>query len=207
MNTIDFRKEPIYKAKLVPDIVDVPEMLFVAVNGEGQPENNHEFQEAMQVLYGIVYTIKFWNKKHTPPKGYAKFSLTPLEGLWWTKSGNEFNSKDPNDWKWQVMIRVPEFVTPRFFEEVVSELIKSKQSDMYKKARLVHFHEATCVQLMHIGPYDQEDADIIKMHAFAQGQGYTLAGKHHELYFGDPRRTKPEKLRTLLRQPVEGGTK
>lgn len=202
MKPIDYRKDAVYKAKSEPELIDVPDMLFVAVEGDGGPEGNPQFEQAMQILFGIVYTIKFWDKKHTPPKGYAKFSLTPLEGLWWTKSGREFDSKDTDDWKWQVMIRLPEFVTPDFFAEVVAELIDKKQSDMYKKAQLIHFAEGTSVQLMHLGPYSQEEADINKILTFIQEQEYTFTGKHHEIYFNDPRRTKPENIKTILRWPV-----
>ena len=183
-------------------------MQFVMVDGHGVPEGTGggqtEFQTAMQVLFGVVYTIKFWDKKHQPPEGYAKFTLPPLEGLWWTKNGdNYFDVKKPEDWLWTVMIRLPEFVTPEFFKQVVDELIVQKQSDIYKNARLETFDEGTCVQIMHIGPYDQELPNIKKMHDFASALGYKAIGKHHELYFGDPRRTAPERLRTILRNPVQ----
>lgn len=204
---IDFKKDTTYKAKPEPEIIDVPKMLFVMVDGEGAPEGSDdastEFQEAMGVLFGIVYTIKFWDKKFDPPAGYDKFSMPPIDGLWWTKSGKEFDSKKPDDWKWTIMLRVPEFVTQEFFDQVVHEVSDKKQSDIYKKARLEHLAEGSSVQLMHIGPYDQEGPNIKKMHNFATENGYKLVGKHHELYFGDPRRTAPEKLRTILRQPVQ----
>ncbi|MCE7936177.1 hypothetical protein DYH10_00030 [Candidatus Saccharibacteria bacterium CPR2] len=207
MRVIDFKKDATYKAKPSPEIIDVPKMLFVMVDGEGAPETTGkgetEFQQAMQALFGVVYTIKFWDKKHSTPPGYAKFTMAPLEGLWWTKSGKMFDSKNPDDWKWTVMIRLPEFVTPKYFKEVVDELIAKKQSQVYKKARLQEFTEGTCVQIMHIGPYDQEQPNIERMHAYAKEQGYEAVGKHHELYFGDPRRTAPEKLRTILRHPVK----
>ena len=202
MRTIDFKKTPAYKARTNPVLIDIPEMTFVMVDGEGAPEDNPEFQQAMQVLYGIVYTIKFWDKKHVAPHGFSKFTLTPLEALWWSKKGKEFDSKDPSDWQWRVMIRVPEFVTEDFFKEVVTELVRNKHTDMYKKARLAHYQEGTSVQLMHIGPYDQEAEDIARMHDYARHEGYELIGKHHELYFSDPRRTAPEKLKTLIRHPV-----
>jgi hypothetical protein len=180
-------------------------MLFVSVEGEGSPESatgQTEFQTAMGVLFGIVYTIKFWSKKYEPPTNYAKFTVAPVEGLWWTKSGNIFDTKQPDDWKWKVMLRLPALVTTEYFEQVVNELVIRKNDTAYEKARLERFNEGLCVQLMHFGPYDREEADIERMHAFALGQGYTLTGKHHEIYFNDPRRTSPEKLRTILRQPI-----
>jgi hypothetical protein len=205
--TIDYKKDPTYKAKTEPEIIDIPKMLFVMVDGKGAPDAsgtaNTEFQSAMQVLFGVVYTIKFWDKKHPAPPGYAKFTMAPLEGLWWMEGGISFDMAKPDDWRWTVMIRLPEFVTPEYFKQVVGELIDKKQSDIYKLGRLEYFEEGSCVQIMHIGPYDQEGPNIDKMHAFAKESGYKLAGKHHELYFGDPRRTVPEKLRTILRQAVQ----
>jgi len=154
------------------------------------------------VLFGVVYTIKFWDKKFPIPDKFAKFTLTPIEGLWWAKGDREFDVSKPEDWQWTVMLRLPEFVTPEFFNKVVEECISNKQSDIYKKARLEYFKEGLCAQLMHIGPYSQEGENIMKLHDFARLSGYELSGKHHELYFGDPRRTAPEKLKTILRQPI-----
>jgi hypothetical protein len=206
MVTIDFKKEPYYKAKITPEIIDIPKMLFVMVDGTGAPDTSSkaetEFQIAMRVLFGIVYTIKFWDKKYPAPDKYAKFTLAPIEGLWWAKNGQEFDANKPGDWQWTVMLRLPEFVTPSFFTKVVNACIDQKQSDIYKKARLESIKEGLCVQLMHIGPYNQEGDNIKKLHDFAKISGYELTGKHHELYFGDPRRTPPEKLRTILRQPI-----
>lgn len=206
MPSFDFKKDPIYKAKAEPSIVDVPKMLFVMVDGEGAPESTghgeSEFQQAMQILYGLVYTIKFWTKKFPAPDGYALFTLAPIEALWWTKSGNEFNSKNPTDWKWTAMLRLPEFVTSEFFKKVVVACSEAKKSDIYAKARLEWLTEGLAAQVMYIGPYDQEDATILQLHAFAKEHGYRLTGKHHELYFSDPRRTSPEKLKTILRQPI-----
>ncbi len=207
MEIIDFKKDPTYKAKSDPEIIKIPKMLFVMVDGSGGPESSDksetEFQKAMQAMYGIVYTIKFWYKKYKTPEGYAKFTMAPLEGLWWSGDSQEFNMDDMPSWKWTVMIRLPEFVTPKFFKEVVASCIETKKDDVYNKARLEYFDEGSAVQLMHTGPYNQEVPNIKRMHAFAIEQGYELVGKHHELYFGDPRRTAPEKLHTILRQPVQ----
>jgi hypothetical protein len=177
-------------------------MRFVMVDGIGAPEDNPDFQEAMQVLYGIVYTIKFWDKKHDIPDGYAKFGLTPLEGLWWVKDGEQFTTAVSADWRWTVMLRVPDFVTTEFFREIVTELNRRKQTDMYARAYLRSFDEGMSAQLLHIGPYDQEQADIERMHRYIKAAGFQPVGKHHELYLSDPRRTAPEKLKTIVRQPI-----
>lgn len=206
MQTIDFKKDPTYKASPEPQIIDVPEMLFVMVDGQGAPEipgQETEFQQAMQALFGVVYTIKFWDKKFAAPPGCAKFTIAPLEGLWWMTDDGEFDISRPQDWRWTVMIRLPEFVTQEFFNKVVQECITLKKSDVYRLARLEWFDEGTCVQILHIGPYDQEGPNILKMHTYAHDQGYSLIGKHHELYFGDPRRTAPNRLKTILRQPIQ----
>lgn len=210
MNSIDFKKDLQYKAKIEPEIVQVPKMQFVMIDGKGAPDpisgsdkDVSEFQAAMAVVYGIVYSVKFWDKKHQVPAGYAKFTMPPLEALWWMADGSEFDTAKPNEWRWTAMHRLPEFVDKKFFDEIVNELVDKKKSKDFKKARLETWSEGNAVQILHIGPYDQEGPNILKMHYFATENGYKLKGKHHELYFGDPRRTKPERLKTILRHPVE----
>lgn len=203
---LDLKNNPTYRATPQPQLINIPKMLFVMVDGHGAPESDAgaetEFQKAMQSIFGIIYGIKFWDKQHTPPLGYAKFTMPPIEGLWWTKSGKDFDTKKPADWAWTLLMRVPEFVTPAFFQEVVTELVAKKKDEAYRNVRLEAFEEGDCVQILHIGPYDQEAPTIAAMHAFAAAEGRPLRGKHHELYFGDPRRTAPEKLKTILRRPV-----
>ncbi len=206
MKTYDFKKDATYKAKQKPEVITVPNMLFVRVDGEGAADlavaENPAFQQAVQVLYGIVYTLKFWHKKHETPPGYGAFSVAPLEGLWWMKNGGNFDMNAVGDWRWSLMLRVPEFVTPELFKTIVDELVDKKHDEGYRKARLEWFEEGESVQLMHVGPFDQEAPNIELLHVFAHEQGYKLRGRHHELYFGDPRRSAPEKLKTILRQPV-----
>lgn len=206
MTAIDFKKDPIYKATTTPAIIEVSKMLFAMFDGEGAPESSDgeqtEFQQAFAALFGVVYAIKFWDKKYPTPVGYEKFTMAPVEGLRWIKSGRDFDSANPDDWQWTVMLRLPEFVTQDYFKEVTNELINTEHSDIYKAVRLEYMTEGTCVQVLYIGPYDQEAATINKMHDFARDNGYMATGKHHELYFGDPWRTAPEKRRTMLRQPV-----
>jgi hypothetical protein len=206
---IDFVKEQkdLYLPKTEPVIVDVPEMLFLMVDGKGQPESgpaehDNEFQAAFGALYGIVYSIKFSDKKGSAPAGFKKFKVSPPEGLWWMEGGKGFDTSKPNDWRWTLMLRVPEFVTKDVIAKFADELEKKKGPGAYKKVRLEKYTEGPSVQIMHIGPYAEEQPNIEKMHAFAKEQGYKLHGHHHEIYFGDPRRSAPEKLKTVLRQPV-----
>ncbi|MEP7204920.1 MAG: GyrI-like domain-containing protein [Candidatus Saccharibacteria bacterium] len=207
MGSIDFKKDPIYKATTEPRIIEVPPMLFAMIDGEGAPEtagvSETDFQQAMQALFGIVYAIKFWNKNHPTPPGYSKFATAPIEGLWWTKGANTFNPKMPNDCQWTVMIRLPEFVTQQFFDSVIKSCVNNKKSDVFKRARLQKLREGTSVQVMHVGPYNQEQTSIDLMHAYAKERSYQLIGKHHELYFGDQKHAAPDKLRTVLRHAVE----
>jgi hypothetical protein len=157
----------------------------------------------MQALFGVVYGIKFWGKKYPTPIGYTAFTMAPIEALWWTKSGKIFDLARPQDWQWSVMLRVPEFVTPTFFGVVVSQLMKAKPDHQYQRVMLAHMNEGLSVQIMHIGPYAAEQTSVDKLYAFAKENNLEVIGKHHELYFGDPRRTAPDKLRTILRLAVK----
>lgn len=198
---INYKKDPIYKAKQEAQSICIPPMLFIKVDGEGSPDSP-EFQEAIQVVYGLVYGIKFWDKQHMPPKGYDKFTGAPLEGIWWTKSGKDFDIKNQKDWQWTIMMRVPEFVTEPFFNKITNELTAKKKTDMYKKARLETVHEGLCVQIMHVGPYEKEQLSLDKMMEFTQEGGYETYGRHHEIYFSDPRRVPEDKIKTILQRPI-----
>ncbi len=201
---LDFKRDPSYKAGSTPIVVTVPRMVFLMIDGAGAPdaapEGSAEFHEAIEALY----TIKFWDKKHPRPAGYVKFSAAPLEGLWWMKGGTAFSEARPEDWRWTMMVRVPEFVDGRLFAQVIEACAHRKPgaSERLAQMRLEEFTEGECVQILHVGPYDQEQPTIERMHAFARAHGYQPEGKHHEIYLGDPRRSAPEKLRTILRQPV-----
>jgi hypothetical protein len=127
-----------------------------------------------------------------------------LEGLWWTESGEfDFNKKE--EWKWTVMILQPEHITEEMYQEALQQVKEKRENPALSKIRFESFREGLSMQIMHIGPYAEEPRTIEKMMAFAQENGYQLRGKHHEIYLGDPRRTKPERLRTVLRHPVEKG--
>ncbi len=163
------------------------------------PGESQEFQEAVGALYGISYTLKFLSKvrKDNP----IDYTVMALEGLWWTVSG-EFDLNRPGDWQWTLMIMQPEHITEEMFQEALGQLKKKRDSPTMSKLRLERFHEGLCIQTLHIGPYATEPTTVEKMKAFAQQHGYRYHGKHHEIYLGDPRRVSPEKLCTILRQPV-----
>src|SRR3990167_6335866 len=204
MDEIDFvkRQKDIYLPKTEPVIVYVPKMRFLMIDGKGAPEGSKEFQAAVGALYGLVYSVKFSDKRSMAPKGFTKFKVPPLEGLWWMEGRQGFDQSKPKDWRWTIMIRVPDFVTKEAVSTFADELEKKKGPGVYHNVRLEELTECLSVQILHIGPYDAEKPNIDKMHAFSAEQGYKLRGRHHEIYFGDPRRTAPEKLKTVLRHPV-----
>lgn len=212
MDVVDFVKEnkQLYMPKTGPVIVKVPKMQFLMIDGRGAPDPNHGseedknvFGEAVGALYGLTYSIKMSDKKGEAPKNYHNFKVPPLEALWWMDSGQAFDVASPDDWRWTAMMRMPDYVTKEVVGHFADILVKKKKSDIYKKVRLESFMEGPSVQILHIGPYDAEGPNIDKMHAYAKEQGYKPQGKHHEIYYSDPRRTAPEKLKTVLRQPVE----
>jgi hypothetical protein len=183
------------KGKFV--VVDVPEMNFTMVDGEGNPNDAEGFQQAIQALYGISYTAKFMLKKR---EGQQEYVIPALEGLWWSPGGEALNAEAKDEWLWTLMIMQPAPVTRAVFDEALSELERKKGP--VAPVRFEAFREGLCVQTTYVGPYADEGPTIAAMHDFIAENGYKLRGKHHEIYMGDPRRTDPEKLKTVIRQPV-----
>ena len=198
----DFQKEykEFYQPKGKPEIVIVPAANYIAVRGQGDPNDpTGEYKAAIELLYGLLYTIKMSKKGSHRVDGYFDFVVPPLEGLWeQTGTGKE-------SFHWTSMLRLPEFVTREEFDWAVQEATAKKKRD-FSTAEFRTYDEGLCVQCMHIGPYDTEPETLRQMDAFAAEQGYVpdfTAGRlHHEIYLGDPRRTAPEKLKTVLRHPV-----
>ena len=203
MPKVDFKKhfKHLYQpsAKVV-SVADVPEMNFLMVDGQGDPNTSQEYQEAMTALYTISYQLKFTIKQRDPELDYV---VPPLEGLWWAEDMEVFSLNDKDAWQWTAMILAPDQVTQALFEKAVEEVQRKKDLPGLVRLRLERYHEGLSVQIMHIGPYAEEAPTIEKLHAFARDQGYRLRGKHHEVYLSDPRRTAPDKLKTVIRQPVE----
>ncbi len=202
----DFRKEykELYMPKDKPVLVEVPEMKFIMVDGSGDPNDNPGFQEAIEILYAIAYAIKMSKKAPKQPEGYFDFVVPPLEGLWW--SDGPFSLSQRDNWQWTLMIRQPDFVDLGFFQWTV-EKVRSKKPDLpVEKARLESFTEGLCVQILHVGPYSTEPETMAKVTAFIDKEGLVdlvpRGGKHHEIYLSDPRKSAPEKMKTVLRHPV-----
>ena len=205
----DYKKEykEFYLPKNKPVIVDIPAMNFVAVRGKGDPnDENLEYKQAMNLLYGISFTIKMSKKGDHRIDGYFDYVVPPLEGLWKQSGSTGIDYSHKEKFEWVSMIRLPDFVTKDDFDWAVSEATAKKKSD-FSKAEFFSYTEGVCVQCMHLGSYDDEPATVAQMHEFAETQGckVSITDKrlHHEIYLSDPRRTAPEKLRTVIRIPIK----
>ncbi|MCX7922536.1 MAG: GyrI-like domain-containing protein [Clostridia bacterium] len=203
----DYKKEfkNLYMPKDKPVLVEVPSINFIMVDGRGDPNNNQEFDEAVELLYGLSYTIKMSKKKGSEPEGYFEYVVPPLEGLWWVDD-DKFSFEERDNWKWTVMIRQPEFVNKEVFDWACKEFNIKKPGLKPEKARFEAFEEGLCVQMMHIGPYATEPETVGQMDGFMKHEGLkgrlVDGGKHHEIYLSDPRKSKPESMKTVLRHPV-----
>jgi len=199
---IDLRKElkQLYNppAKEVV-LVEVPDMNFLMVDGSGDQNTAQEYQDALNALYNVSYTLKFLIKKEMS----IDYPVMALKGLWWTNNMLEFSMDNKDIWQWTSMIMQPGCVTAELVTRVCEELKQKKDLPALSKLRFERFHEGVSAQIMHIGPYTAEKPTIEKLHAYMQAHGYEFNGKHHEIYLGDPRRAAPEKLKTVLRQPVK----
>ena len=182
-------------------LVDVPPMNFVMVDGSGDPNTAQEYQEAIEALYSIAYTIKFAVKKEQG----IDYGVMPLEGLWWADNMSLFTASKDN-WKWTGMIMQPEYVNSKLFGDTLEQLKKKKSLPGLSRARFVRFNEGQAAQIMYAGPFSDEGPTIERIHEFIKAQGYAFDGlkqKHHEIYLSDPRRAAPEKLKTIIRQPFQ----
>jgi hypothetical protein len=194
----------LYKASRTPELVLVPKLVFIVVDGHGDPNTSAEYQGAIQALYGLSYTLHFALKKEL---GLDR-SVGPLEGLWWSDDMSDFPGERKGDWSWTAMITQPDAVTPEWFERSRTEVRRKKgPSAELEGARLETFDEGLAAQVLYLGPYCDEGPTIVHLHEFIHQLGYTFDGrreKHHEIYLGDPRRSAPERLHTIIRQPVSG---
>ena len=205
----DFKKEykEFYMPPRKPSIVTVPKMNYIAVRGQGDPnQENSEYKQSIGLLYGIAFTIKMSYKGDHKMDGYFEYMVPPLEGFWWQEgvAGVDYSRKD--DFNWISVIRLPDFVTKEEFDWAVKEATNKKKAD-FSKVEFFTYDEGLCVQCMHIGPYDDEPATVEKMHDFMENQGCELdisdERMHHEIYLSDARKVAPEKLKTVIRHPIK----
>ena len=202
MKKVDFKKEleQLYQpsGKEV-GIVQVPKQQFIMIDGQGDPNTSKEFREAVEALFSTAYALKFMVKNGETGIDYG---VMPLEGLWWSDDMTTFSVENKSDWKWTLMIMQPEIVTHELFDVALQQVQKKKNLDALVKLRFITFTEGKAAQILHVGPFSDEGPTIDIIHSYIQNNGYKASGKHHEIYLSDITRTAPEKLKTIIRQPV-----
>lgn len=179
-------------------LVKIPTFNFLMIDGAGDPNTSKEFQNAIQALFTLSYTLKFMVKKEKK----IDYPVMALEGLWWSEDMNAFILSQKDRWKWTVMMMQPKIVTKSMVKKAVKAVQAKKEVPAVAGVRYESFAEGFVAQSMHIGPFSAEGPTIRKVHTFAKERGYELSGKHHEIYLSDMRRVGPEKMKTVIRQPV-----
>ncbi len=204
----DFKKEyrDLYQPKTRPSIVEVPPMRFITVEGSGDPnEEGGAYKHALELLYGVAYTLKMSYKTDHAIEGFFQYVVPPLEGFWWQDGVYGVDYADKSLFNWISAIRVPDFVGDADFDWAIRVATTKKGLD-FSTVRLIEIDEGLCVQCMHIGPYDDEPSTVAAMHEFAESQGYVPdfsdVRRHHEIYLSDPRKANPAKLKTVVRHPI-----
>lgn len=199
---LDLKKhyKDLYTVTGTPVFVTVPELPIVAVDGAGDPNTSEAYRQAIEALYGVSYKAKFMAKKELG----KDYTVMPLEGLWWMPDMSQF-PLHKEKWLWTAFIVQPDFMTEKMIGDAKKAVLKSKPSPMLDALRFERFHEGLSAQILHIGPFAEEGPTIARLHDFIRNNGRTFDGtrqKHHEIYLSDLRRTPPEKLKTIIRQPV-----
>lgn len=190
----------LYRAGERPRLVTVPRLTFLAVDGSGDPNVSAHYAGAVQALFSLSYGLKFALRR----AGLPDRKVSPLEGLWWSTDLSDFPAHRDR-WQWTAMIRQPDEVTPELLARTIREVSVRHPLPALREVRLFTFSEGLCAQLLHVGPYAAEGPSIARLHAFIAERDATFDGhvqRHHEIYLGDPRRTAPARLRTILRQPI-----
>jgi len=202
MRKIDYKKElkHLYRpsAKKV-EIVEVPQMNFLMVDGEGDPNISQSFSDAIEVLCPLSYTLKFMIKKGETGVDYG---VLPLEALWWSDDMSAFSTGNKEVWKWTLMIMQPEFISKKMVSKAQVEVERKKKPVSLPLVRFETFKEGKAAQVMNIGPFSEEGPTIEKVHLFIKENGSRRVGKHHEIYLSDIRRAAPENWKTIIRQPM-----
>ena len=205
----DYKKEykEFYMPAKRPSIVEIPKMNYIAVRGKGDPNSEEgEYKESIGLLYAVAFTIKMSGRGGHKIDGYFEYVVPPLEGFWWQKGEKGIDYSHKENFNFISVIRLPDFVSNEDFNWAVREATEKKNKD-FSKVEFLTYDEGLCVQCMHIGMYDEEPKTIGMMESYAREQGYEtdLSERrlHHEIYLSDPRRCKPERLRTVVRHPIK----
>jgi hypothetical protein len=190
----------LYQPPVDPVLVEIPEFEFAMIDGSGDPNTSLDYQAAVAALYAVTYPVVITLKK----AGRADLKVRPLEGLWWAEDLSVFDpaSEERRSWHWTMMIRQPGDVPGEVYDAALAKAAKKLGRAVADRVRIGRFGEGLCAQLMHRGPYADEGPNIARLHDFVAAQGLRLRGHHHEIYLSDPRKAAPEKMRTVLRQPV-----
>lgn len=191
----------LYRATSTPQFVDVPPLSCLMIDGTGDPNTSVEYADAIAALYSLAYTLKFALKQSAG----LNYRVAPLEGLWWADDMAAFSMEHKANWHWTMMIAQPPEVTPELVETARDEVRRKKVLPALDRVRLEPFAEGRAAQVLHLGPYAAEAPTIERLHHFIREQGATFDGrrqKHHEIYLSDPRRAAPERLKTIVRQPI-----
>ncbi len=205
MQKIDFKKTmkeafnaPVKKVSFV----EIPEMQFLMVEGKGYPENNPSYQKSFEALYGVAYTLKFMLKLNESiwPADYCDYVIPPMETQWWMAEG-DFDIRKPDLWRWNNLLMQPDFITPGLIDMAKAELRRKKGVASLDRLRFEKFKEGNVAQMMYIGPYSGAGEAARHILSEIKSHGFKSHGRHHEIYFNDPRKTPPEKLKTLVRIP------
>ncbi|WP_396645850.1 GyrI-like domain-containing protein [Microbacterium sp.] len=198
---IDFKALDSYQARAGQfRVLEIPEMRYLMIDGHGDPNTSSAYTQALQALYPVAYKLKFASKRDLG----RDYVVPPLEGLWWAEDMDAFTvARDKSQWDWTMMLLVPEWIDEAMFRAAVDVVRAAGSADRVADVRIEILDEGLCVQTLHRGSFDEEAAVLDEMHhQFIPNQGLSMSGKHHEIYFSDVRKVAPDKLRTLLRQPV-----
>ncbi len=199
MITIDLKRElkTVYTAAKQPTLIDVPPLSALMIDGSGDPNTAQRYQDAVQAIFSAAYNLRFSFKKRG-----IDFKVMPLEGWWWVDDRADFSYGDKSNWQWTLLIVQPDAVTPADFERARDEVRRKKNPPALADLRLGRIDEGRSAQILHVGPFADEPATIERLHTFIEAEGMSIAGKHHEIYLNDFKRTAPEKLKTIIRYPV-----
>ncbi len=183
------------------DIVDVPPLRYVMVDGRGDPNTAQSYADAISAVYPVAYALKFFSKNELG----RDYVVMPLEALWWASNMDMFTTeRDKSQWNWTVLNMVPDWIEQDMFDTAVAESTAKRHNSIDVDLRMETLREGRCVQTLHVGSYDDEAEVLRRLHdEFIPAAGAMMTGRHHEIYLSDPRRVDPSKLRTILRQPIE----
>jgi len=202
MSKIDFKKEfkELYSSKKDKvSFIDVPKLKYLSIEGKGDPNTAQEYQDAIETLMSVSFKTKFIMKKE-----YDKdYVVMPLEGLWYADNMDDFVTDNKSNWKWNSLIMQPDFIKKEHINQAIDDAIQKKDLNSIKKLKFIKLNEGLSAQIMHIGPFSNESSTVEKLHNSIKDNDYSFNGLHHEIYLSDIRRSKPEKLRTIIRQPIK----